>query len=255
MPRLFIRLAIATVLLFRPATSTLGAEGEVRTDANLVTALDVSDSIMRHEEWLEFEGLAKALVSDAVLDAIAGGRHGRIGFAAFAWSSAGRFEILVPWTLIGSAADAERAAMALRGFEIDRRGWARRGNGSGAAANPPEMRTDISRTIDFAADLALAAPYVSPRAVINVCANGKDNVDADPRAARDRAIADGVVVNGLVMGDLTVLADYFREHVQGGAGSFVIEVTEPVALAQAMVDKLLRDLVAVGHRRAAKPFT
>ena len=116
-----------------------------------MTALDVSDSIVRDEESLEFEGLAKALVGDAVLDAIAGGHHGQIGFAAFAWSSAGRFETVVPWILIGSAADAERAATLLREFELDRRPWAQRGNRSGAAADPAEMLTDISAIIDFAA--------------------------------------------------------------------------------------------------------
>ena len=40
--------------------------------------------MMRHDERVEFEGLAKALVHPAVLDAIAGGRSGRIGFAVFA---------------------------------------------------------------------------------------------------------------------------------------------------------------------------
>jgi hypothetical protein len=80
--------------------------------------------------------------------------------------------------------------------------------------------------------------------VVNVCANGTDNVADDPRAARDRAMAAGVVINGLVIGGKRGLARYFREHVQGGAGSFVIEVTQPAALAAAMVNKLLRDLIA-----------
>jgi Protein of unknown function (DUF1194) len=232
------------VLLLLPATSPIAAEPRILTDANLVTALDVSDSIMRHEEWLEFEGLAKAVVSEAVLDAIAGGRYGRIGFAAFAWSSSGRFNVLVPWTLIESIDDAEAVAAPLRAFKIDRSSWARQDNGPGGPPTAPAFQTDISAAIDFASELALMAPHASRRTVINVCANGSDNVAEDPSAARDRAVAAGSVINGLVMGGKKGLADYFREHVRGGAGSFVIEVPEPAALIDAMIDKLLRDLIA-----------
>jgi Protein of unknown function (DUF1194) len=96
---LFVHRAVAATFLAWPAAASIAAEAQVHTDANLITVLDVSDSIMRHEEWLEFEGLAKAIVDAAVLDAIAGGRYGRIGFAVFTWSSGGRFEALVPWTL------------------------------------------------------------------------------------------------------------------------------------------------------------
>jgi hypothetical protein len=77
--RPLIPVVIATIVLAWPATPAIAVEAQTYVDANLVTALDVSDSIMRHEEWLEFEGLAKAVVSTAVLDAIAGGRYGRIG--------------------------------------------------------------------------------------------------------------------------------------------------------------------------------
>jgi hypothetical protein len=251
----FTHCVVAAPLLVWPATNLI-AEEQGYTDANLVTALDVSDSIMRHDEWLELEGLAKAVVSAAVLDAIAGGRYGRIGFAVFTWSSGGRFEVPVPWTLIASIDDAERVAARLRGFGIDRSSWARQGNGSGGPGKEPEARTEISRAIDFAAALALAAPQASQRAVINVCGNGTDNVAEDPRAARDRAVEAGIVVNGLVIGGSKRLADYFGTHVQGGAGSFVLEVAEPAALADAMTEKLLRDLIAVRDPvTVAVPFT
>ena len=52
------------------------------------------------------------------------------------------------------------------------------------------------------------------------------------------------------------LADYFDPHVRGGAGSLVLGVAEPAALVDAMIEKLLRDLVAVGHPSPmAGPFT
>ena len=237
--------AVLLALWLAWLAAPLRADAQVRTDANLITALDVSDSMMRHDERLEFEGLARAIVHPAVLDAIAGGRHGRIGFAVFTWSSGAHFEVLVPWTLIASVDDARRVAATLRGFTIDRSSWERERNGSGARGRAPDLRTDISGTIDFGAALARTAPHPARRVVINVLANGTDNVAEDPRSARDRAVADGMVVNGLVIGARPSLADYFGTHIRGGAGSFVLEVSDPAALVDAMVDKLLRDLLAV----------
>jgi hypothetical protein len=242
--RLIICLTIAAIVSLSTGTFSLADEAPAHSDANLVTALDVSDSIMRHEEWLQVEGLAKAVVNAAVLDAIAAGRYGRIGFAVYTWSSGGRFQVVVPWTLIHSLEDAEGVATTLRGFAIDRLSWKHQRRASGQPGSGTQHRTDISSTIDFAVRLALRAPHVAQRAVLNLCANGTDNVAEDPRPARDRAISAGVVVNGLVIGRRRGLASYLREHVQGGTGSFVMEVAQPAALADAMVDKLLRDLVA-----------
>lgn len=58
---------------------------EVRTDANIVTAIDVSDSIGRHEEWLQQTRLVRALVHPDFLRAATAGPHRQIGFAVFTW--------------------------------------------------------------------------------------------------------------------------------------------------------------------------
>lgn len=130
----------------------------------------------------------------------------------------------------------------------------RRDNGSDGPPAGPDSWTDISATLDFAIDMTLAAPYASGRRVINVCANGRDNVADGPGAARDRALADGIVINGLVLNPKKGVTAYFREHVQGGAGSFVIEVFRPEMVAAAMIEKLLRDLIAA-PAPGSVPFT
>ena len=148
--------------------------------------------------------------------------------------------------MIETIDDARRVAISLRRVpKIDRSAWARRGNGSDVSA-APEHRTDISAAIDFAVDLILTAPYRSPRSVINICANGKDNVGPGPRAARDRAVAAGIVINALAIAPRKPIAAYFDRQVRGGPGSFVMEVSAPEHVAAAMVDKLLRDLTAAG---------
>src|SRR5919106_4153769 len=83
------------------------------TDANLITAIDVSGSIEADEEHLELEGMAAAVADPRFLEAIERGHHGRIGFVAFTWAN-GEFIPLVPWTLIGSTGQAEQVAGLLR---------------------------------------------------------------------------------------------------------------------------------------------
>jgi hypothetical protein len=220
-----------------------GGGPPLRTDAVLVTALDVSDSIMRHEEWLEFEGLARAVTDPAFLKAVAAGPHGGIGFAVFVWSSGRRPEPLVPWTVLRTGDDAHRIATSIRQGAIDRSGWERRSHGPERSFRA-ERRTDLSAAIDLAYDLMLGAPYRAPRRVINICANGADNVGPGPRQARDRALAAGIVINALVLAPRPQMAAYFDREVRGGPGSFSIEVSAPEHVAAAMLDKLLRDLTA-----------
>jgi hypothetical protein len=225
-------------------------EAPTATDANLVTALDVSDSIMRHEEWIEFAGMAHAIESDGFLDAVAAGSHGRIGFAVIVWSSAEQPDVIVPWTVIESKQDARRVADSLRAARRVQGFSARMGNDDGPAAHRGDdggsggtaRRTDVSAALEFSVDLLRAAPFLAPREVINICGNGEDNVHASPAAARDLALAAGMVVNGLVIGAGPGIADYYRHHVRGGAGSFVLEVADPEDVAAAMLEKLLRDL-------------
>jgi hypothetical protein len=250
------RLAAAVLLAGNFAAAGLlearAGEAPTATDANLVTALDVSDSIMRHEEWIEFVGMIHAIQSDDFLEASAAGRHGRIGFAVIVWSSDEQPDLVVPWTIIESKEDVEGVvdrlgvARQLYGFN------ARMGNGHGVAAyrgddggsTAPARRTDVSAALEFSADLLRTAPFLAPREVINICGNGADNVHASPAAARDRALSAGMVVNGLVIGARPDVTDYYRAHVQGGTGSFVLEVSDPKDVAAAMLQKFLRDLNA-----------
>jgi len=246
MPFWFLMIVLS--LSDRPA-----AAQELASDANLITAIDVSGSIEAADERLELEGMARAVVDPRFLHAIERGRHGRIGFIAFTWAN-GEFVPLVPWTLIGSKTDAEQVAELLRtahgmpmlGYAIPRpsavRSW-RRGRA-----------TDVSAAIERAIEVGAAAPFASHRSVINICANGIDNVGAGPDAMRDWASDQGLIVNGLVLGhrgDADQIAAYFREHVQAGPGSFVIEARAYEDIADAMLAKFVIELAAVSASQPA----
>jgi hypothetical protein len=217
------------------------------TDANLITAIDVSGSIKAAAERLEFEGMAAAVVDPRFLGAIARGYHGRIGFMAFTWAN-GEFIPLVPWTLIGSKDDAEQVAQLLRAARgVPSMGYAM-GIPSGTRPWRTGHATDVSAAIERAIELSAAAPFDSWHNVLNICANGIDNVGDGPAAARDRASGQGLIVNGLILGDRDDAADvatYFRDHVQAGPGSFVMVARAFQDVTSAMLAKFLVELAAL----------
>jgi hypothetical protein len=80
------------------------------------------------------------------------------------------------------------------------------------------------------------------RQLINLCANGEDNVAAGPDRARQQAAVAGVTINGVVLGQRDALANYLREHVQTGAGSFVIQVRGLGDVTDAILQKFLMEI-------------
>ncbi|WP_299619825.1 DUF1194 domain-containing protein [Pelagibius sp.] len=219
------------------------------TDFNVVTAVDVSDSITRHDEWLQYTGLARGVVDPGFLSLIGEGLMQRIGFMAFTWSSDGRMRVIVPWTVIAGPEDAARVAAQFRGApRIDRSHY--EGNHQtpeAAAVSLPAASggmTDIAQAVGAATRFAANAPFQGRRAVINILSNGVDNAGFDPSLTRDEAIRQGATINGVVFGGRRDLPAYFRQHVIGGPGAFLMSVQKPADLPRALEKKFWRDLIA-----------
>jgi Ca-activated chloride channel family protein len=219
------------------------AAGELVTDVNIITAIDISDSIDSQTMQIEIDGLAAAILAPEILGAIQRGRHRRVGFAVFAWRD-GAFPEFVSWTSIETREDATAVSERLRsGFRAF------------AASDPPSSAfaprmTDLSGAIDHAAALLLSAPHAADRSVINVIGNGWDNVGEGPRAARDRVIATGGTINGVVLGLDPILMSYYRSNVIGGPGAFLLAVDNPAAMTDMLTRKFLYDIAA---RREQRP--
>ena len=113
--------------------------------------------------------------------------------------------------------------------------------------------TDLSKAIDHARELLGAAPFASGRDVVNVIGNGADNMGEEAAAARDRLVAAGATVNGVVLGEDPEILAYFRHEVAGGDAAFVMRAATAGALTGLMRMKLLRDLVAAARAPAAGP--
>jgi hypothetical protein len=235
------RLSLVSLLAFC-ALPAIAAD--LPTDANLVTAIDVSGSIGPQGEMLQFDSISKAIVDPDFLQTVARGYHGRIGFAVFTWSSQGDFTMPVPWLLIESEATAVAIATRLRdALGKPHFGYGQPARASARRAWRRSLATDISAAIEHATSLLASAPFAAGRDVINVLANGTDNIPPEPGAARALAVSRDIVINGVALGYDAQVPAYLQTHVQGGPGSFVLQARLPADFFEAMRMKFRMDLV------------
>ena len=242
--------AAPAILMFGLALACDGAvqADEIVTDANIVTGLDISDSITLDDLHLEIMGMAEAIRSPQILEAIRSGPHGRIGFAVFAWHY-NQFPVAVSWTLIASADDADAVSRAIEArLKIDVEAEARKAEEFrvGRLSTYIGRLTDLSQAIDHAGAMLAAAPYATDRAVINIVGDGEDNVGEDAELARDRVVKTGAIVNGVVIGNDLGMVDYYRNHAIGGRGAFVMSVNRSQSMIEAMQRKFMYDIAMGG---------
>ncbi|MGC4027186.1 MAG: DUF1194 domain-containing protein [Mesorhizobium sp.] len=205
-------------------------------DVELVLAVDVSLSMSPTELGIQRDGYAAALLDKAVLDAIAGGAYGRIAVTYFEWAGNTSHQIVVPWTIISSQADAQRVVSRLTAY-------------------PPASarRTSISSALDFGADLLAESPFKSAKRVIDISGDGPNNQGAPVTEIRDQLIEQGIIINGLPLMtnggyssayDVADLDAYYSNCVIGGPGSFMIPVNDWEQFPEAIRRKLVLELAA-----------
>ncbi len=95
------------------------------------------------------------------------------------------------------------------------------------------------------------APWEATRRVIDVSGDGVNNSGPPAEEARDRAVAEGITINGLpILNDRPTfgrmpsvpLDEYFRERVVGGPGAFVVPAEDFEAFGVAVRRKLIREV-------------
>jgi hypothetical protein len=220
-------------------------------DVALVLVTDVSRSIDDTEFKLEKEGYASAFTDPKVLEAIRGGPAGKIAVSYVEFASSFEVRTVLDWTVIRDRVSADafihRLAAESRSF------WG---------------RTAISAGIDQGVQLLAETGLNAARRVIDVCGDGTNNAGREAADARDDAVKAGITINGLaIINEHPVswtfahvqppggLANYYRENVTGGPGSFVLEVHDFASFGEAMTRKLV-DEIAAGRTAAsfaAKP--
>ncbi len=214
-----------TVLLGLAVTPALGAEATV--DLLLVLAVDASGSVDRQRFELQKRGYASAFRSQAVLQAIHSTSTQSIAVTMLQWTGPELHVQVVGWSRLFDEASALAFADAIDAAP-------RKLFGGG---------TSISGAIDISRDLLARSPFAGNRRVIDISGDGANNRGRPAEDARDEAVADGVSINGLPILTLEPdLADFYRQHVIGGPGAFVIPIDNYDQFAQAILHKLVTEI-------------
>jgi len=215
------------------------------TDLEVILAADVSRSIDDGEFELQRKGYAAALTDPRVLTAIQGRTNKAIGISFIEWSGDEDQQVVIDWTEIRDEEDAGSVAAAIL-----------------AAPRSFMGRTSISAAIDFAMTRFAMAKWQAKRRIIDVSGDGTNNSGRPVTEARDQAVANGVTINGLaIINDKPNLGYsahtqppgglplYYKENVIGGSNAFLIVVQDFNSFADAMANKLAKEIDVAGGAR------
>jgi hypothetical protein len=206
-------------------------------DVLLVLAVDVSRSVDEDEARLQREGYRAAVSDPRVVEAMRGGAIGAVAITYVEWAGAEFQRQTLPWMRISTQAEASRWSEMLAEAPRQSLSW-----------------TSISSAIDFSVTLLEAAPFEATRRVIDVSGDGVNNSGGPVEMARDRAVAQGIVINGLpIVNDrptfgrrTTVSLDqYFTESVIGGDGAFLVVAEDFESFGAAVRRKLIREIAGL----------
>ncbi len=238
-PGLLASVVFAPVLL---VSAILPAQSQqIEVDAELVLAVDVSRSMTQNELEIQRRGYAEALASADVISAITSGLLGRVAIQYVEWAGEYSQRIVVDWTLISSAAEAEAFASKLT-----------------AHFDSSMRRTSISGGLTFAANSLETNNFIANRRIIDVSGDGPNNQGLPVEMARDDVLARGMVINGLPLMTregagsqfhLENLDVYYENCVIGGPASFVLPVLTWEEFPAAVRQKLILELAGLAPPR------
>lgn len=228
------RWCLGLAILAVAAIPEHAALADTPVDLELVLAVDVSGSMDLDEQALQRQGYIAAILQPDVLAAIRSGPFQRVAITYVEWAGPGAHGVAVPWTLIEDATSAAAFAAALDD------------------APPARMRgTSISGALLFSAPLFEGNGFEGMRRVIDVSGDGPNNAGGPVVPARDLALQQGIVINGLPialkgggswsLGGADLVA-YYRDCVIGGPGAFVVPVTATDQFADAILQKLILEI-------------
>ncbi len=220
-------LAVAFCLLLPlPA----GRAQDFDVDLALVLAIDCSFSVDPREFAVQMRGLGRAFMTQAVQKAIAQGPRQRIAVTAIEWSDDRNQKVVLPWTVISGAADANELGQILMHTQ----------------RQLTEGGTSVSTALAISASLFASGPSAE-RKVIDVSTDGRNNSGPPVAPVRDHVVAQGITINGLtILNEWPTLDVYFEANVAGGPGHFVIPANDYDAYAEAILRKLVREITGPG---------
>ena len=184
---------------------------------------------------MQFSGYEAAFRDPRLIEGIMGGPVGAIAVTMFTWSDWHIQNTVVPWMLLDGPRAANRFADAVG--SAPRRTW---------------LYTSISGAMDFAAR-QFGQGFEGTRKVVDISGDGVNNSGRPVADAREEALAQGIVLNGLAVLDkqpspfaqtagLPPLDTYYREEVIGGPGAFLVVAEGFPAFEAAVRRKIIREI-------------
>ena len=229
---------IRSLLLIAMTITGGGMACAEEVDLLLVLASDVSRSVTDSEFKLQREGYAAALTNPGVIQAVRSGPHARIAICFVEWSGAESQKLLIDWTLVS---DADTAGTVSKQLLKLPRSFA--------------DRTSISEGLAFAMVQLGRAPFRAERRTIDVAGDGTNNAGRNIALVREDVLRQGISINGLVILSQVALPwnpehthppggldEYYRRHVIGGPGSFLVVADGHEAFARAIVKKMTAEI-------------
>ena len=248
-----------------PLADTWAADEQPLVDTALLVSVDVSNSVDEHRYKLQMEGVAAALEDKGVQDAIMGGPNGGILFGMVTWAD--RPSFVMPWTRISNKEEAAAVAAKVRKLQLQ----------SGEFTCMTRMMRSVNDKI------VPQIPAKATRIIVDVSGDGPDNCNAEEtiETVRDELVQSGVTLNGLPINEAdpsapvgegayrapgtdfedaapkakpegpTTLEDWYRSHVMGGVGSFVLPANGYADFGRAMRQKFV---IEISGREAPERF-
>ncbi|MEJ6402479.1 DUF1194 domain-containing protein [Yoonia sp. 2307UL14-13] len=209
----------------------------------LALGLDVSGSVDGHEYRLQLDGLATALSSPKVQEALLAQPDAPVRITVYEWSGPRDQNVILPWLTINDINDLNTAIGALTAHR----------------RQPAAPTTAIGAAL-LAGFALLREQGTCWRRTLDISGDGPANTGPRPQDIDPARQPRGVIVNGLVVGsgdlitgdnrfaDIKELSSYYRRNVIRGPGAFVETALGFEDYAAAMERKLLRELrsLAIG---------
>jgi hypothetical protein len=202
-----------------------GAETRAAVAVELVLAVDASLSVDDVEFALQMKGIASAFRTAEIV-ALIGEREG-VAVTLIQWSDEVDPRFVIPWHLL-----RDPASILAFADRVER-----------AARAPDRSFTAMGRAIDFAIEMIVGNALAGRELKIDISADGLNNLGPPPTAARNRAGALDIAINGLsILTDNRDLDSYFRHQVVTGPGAFVEIADDYDDFARVFLRKLRREL-------------
>ncbi|SPF78057.1 DUF1194 domain-containing protein [Pseudoprimorskyibacter insulae] len=203
----------------------------------LAIGMDVSGSVDSTEYQLQLNGMANALQHPDVVAALLAGPDAPVRLSLFEWSGPGLQRVIAPWAEIATFEDLAALTQIIR--------------------QTPRLIGDPSTAIGAAMTYGVALLALQPdcpKRTLDLSGDGPSNTGPRPQDTRGQADANGITINGLVIGaparrrngpvqaGSEDLWSYYTAYVITGPEAFVEAAKGFDDFEAAMVRKLLREL-------------